>query len=153
MKQRREKIFFGTKEIFVTGDVKYRIVGGFGHLSSFDKNILAPKLLKKLNTADSRIPIRKWLDCNYAVENFIYIVDFHNYVLGKKFLGKNLGGKLDVDDLNLDQENNYIIEKEENKRRLSTDTDEESINGTLVFDDLNAQDSGSASEIPESVFD
>ena len=64
-----------------------------------------------------------------------------------------MGGKLDVDDLNLDQENNYIIEKEENKLRLSNDTDEESINGTLVFDDLNAQDSGSASEIPESIFD
>ena len=74
-------------------------------------------------------------------------------MLGKKFLGKNLGGKLDVDDLNLDQENNYIIEKEENKLRLSNDADEETINGTLVFDDLNAQDSGSVSEIPESVFD
>ena len=55
--------------------------------------------------------------------------------------------------MNLDQENNYIIEKEENKLRLSNDADEETINGTLVFDDLNAQDSGSVSEIPESVFD
>ena len=153
MKQRREKIFFGTKEIFVTGDVKYRIVGGLGHLSSFEKNILEPMLLKKLKNGEARIPIRKGLDFNYALENFIDIVDFHKDVLGKKFLGKNLGGKLDVDDLNLDQENNYIIEKEENKLRLSNDTDEESINGTLVFDDLNAQDSGSASEIPESIFD
>ena len=153
MKQRREKIFFGTKEIFVTGDVKYRIVGGLGHLSSFEKNILEPMLLKKLKNGEARIPIRKGLDFNYALENFIDIVDFHKDVLGKEFLGKNLGGKLDVDDLNLDQENNYIIEKEENKLRLSNDTDEESINGTLVFDDLNAQDSGSVSEIPESVFD
>ena len=153
MKQRREKIFFGTKEIFVTGDVKYRIVGGLGHLSSFEKNILEPMLLKKLKNGEAKIPIRKGLDFNYALENFIDIVDFHNDVLGKKFLGKNLGGKLDVDDLNLDQENNYIIEKEENKLRLSNDADEETINGTLVFDDLNAQDSGSASEIPESIFD
>ena len=153
MKQRREKIFFGTKEIFVTGDVKYRIVGGLGHLSSFEKNILEPMLLKKLKNGEARIPIRKGLDFNYALENFIDIVDFHKDVLGKKFLGKNLGGKLDVDDLNLDQENNYIIEKEENKLRLSNDADEETINGTLVFDDLNAQDSGSVSEIPESVFD
>ena len=153
MKQRREKIFFGTKEIFVTGDVKHRIIGGLEHLSSFEKSILEPMLLKKLQNGEARIPIRKGLDFNYALENFTEIVDFHNEVLGKKFLGKNLGGKLDVDDLNLDQENNYIIEKEENKLRLSNDTDEESINGTLVFDDLNAQDSGSASEIPESVFD
>ena len=153
MKQRREKIFFGTKEIFVTGDVKYRIVGGLEHLSLFEKNILEPMLLKKLKNGEAKIPIRKGLDFNYALENFIDIVDFHNDVLGKKFLGKNLGGKLDVDDLNLDQENNYIIEKEENKLRLSNDADEETINGTLVFDDLNAQDSGSVSEIPESVFD
>ena len=153
MKQRREKIFFGTKEIFVTGDVKHRIIGGLEHLSSFEKSILEPMLLKKLQNGEARIPIRKGLDFNYALENFIDIVDFHNDVLGKKFLGKNLGGKLDVDDLNLDQENNYIIEKEENKLRLSNDADEETINGTLVFDDLNAQDSGSVSEIPESVFD
>ena len=153
MKQRREKIFFGTKEIFVTGDVKYRIVGGLEHLSLFEKNILEPMLLKKLKNGEAKIPIRKGLDFNYALENFTEIVDFHNEVLGKKFLGKNLGGKLDVDDLNLDQENNYIIEKEENKLRLSNDADEETINGTLVFDDLNAQDSGSVSEIPESVFD
>ncbi len=153
MKQRREKIFFGTKEIFVTGDVKHRIIGGLEHLSSFEKNILEPMLLKKLKNGEARIPIRKGLDFNYALDNFTEIVDFHNEVLGKKFLGKNLGGKLDVDDLNLEQENNYIIEKEENKLRLSNDTDEESINGSLVFDDLNAQDSGSVSEIPESVFD
>lgn len=153
MKQRREKIFFGTKEIFVTGDVKHRIIGGLEHLSSFEKSILEPMLLKKLQNGEARIPIRKGLDFNYALENFTEIVDFHNEVLGKKFLGKNLGGKLDVDDLNLDQENNYIIEKEENKLRLSNDADEETINGTLVFDDLNAQDSGSVSEIPESVFD
>ena len=153
MKQRREKIFFGTKEIFVTGDVKHRIIGGLEHLSSFEKSILEPMLLKKLQNGEARIPIRKGLDFNYALENFTEIVDFHNEVLGKKFLGKNLGGKLDVDDLNLDQENNYIIEKEENKLRLSNDADEETINGTLVFDDLNAQDSDSVSEIPESVFD
>lgn len=153
MKQRREKILFGTKEIFVQGDVKYRIIGGLQHLSLFEKNILEPMLLKKLKKGEARIPIRKGLDFNYALENFIDIVDFHKDVLGKKYLGKNLGGKLDVNDINLDQESDYIIEKEENKLRLSNDTDEEIINGTLVFDDLNPQDSSGVSEIPESVFD
>ena len=150
---RREKILFGTKEIFVTGDVKYRIIGGLEHLSSFEKNILEPMLLKKLKNGEAKIPIRKGLDFSYALENFIDIVDFHKDVLGKKFLGKNLGGKLDVDDLNLEPENDYIIEKKESKLRLTNDTDEDIVNGTLVFDDLNAKDSDDVSEIPESVFD
>ncbi len=47
----------------------------------------------------------------------------------------------------------YIIEKEENKLRLTNDIDEESIDGTLVFDDLNSQVSDGVSEIPESAFD
>ena len=88
MKQRREKIFFGTKEIFVTGDVKHRIIGGLEHLSSFEKSILEPMLLKKLQNGEARIPIRKGLDFNYALENFTEIVDFHNEVLGKNFLVK-----------------------------------------------------------------
>ena len=153
MKQRREKIFFGTKEIFVTGDIKFRIIGGLENLSSFEKKILEPMLLKKLKNGEAKIPVRKGLDFNYALENFIDIVDFHRDVLGKKYIGKNLGGKLDVDDLNLEPENEYIIEKEENKLKLTNDIDEESVNGTLVFDDLNSQDSNDVSEIPESVFD
>jgi hypothetical protein len=153
MKQRREKIFFGTKEIFVTGDIKYRIIGGLEHLSSFEKKILEPMLLKKLKNGEARIPVRKGLDFNYALENFIDIVDFHRDVLGKKYIGKNLGGKLDVDDLNLESKNDYIIEKEKNKLRLSNDIDEESVNGTLVFDDLNSQDLDSDNDIPDSVLD
>jgi hypothetical protein len=153
MKQRREKIFFGTKEIFVTGDIKYRIIGGLRNLSSFDKSILEPMLLKKLKNGEARIPLRSGLDFSYALENFIDIVDFHRDVLGNKYFGKNLGGELDVDDLNLEPENSYIIEKEENNIRLTNDIDEESVNGTLVFDDLNSKDSDDISEIPESVFD
>ena len=110
-------------------------------------------LLKKLKNGEAKIPIRKGLDFSYALENFIDIVDFHKDVLGKKSLGKNLGGKLDVDDLNLELENDYIIEKKESKLRLTNDTDEDIVNGTLVFDDLNAKDSDDVSEIPESVFD
>ena len=153
MKQRREKIFFGTKEIFVTGDIKYRIIGGLENLSSFERKILEPMLLKKLKNGEAKIPVRKGLDFNYALENFIDIVDFHRDVLGKKYIGKNLGGKLDVDDINLEPENEYIIEKEENKLKLTNDIDEESVNGTLVFDDLNSKDSNDVSEIPENVFD
>ena len=153
MKLKREKVLFGTKEIHVKGDIKYKIIGGLEHLSSFDKNILEPMLLKKLKNGEARIPIRKGLDFNYALENFIDIVNFHKNVLGNKYLDKDLGGKLDVDDLNLDPKYDYIIEKEENKLRLTNDIDEESIDGTLVFDDLNSQDSDGVSEIPESAFD
>ena len=150
---RREKILFGTKEILVTGDIKVKIIGGLKHLSSFEKKILEPMLLKKIKKGEARIPVRKGLDFSYALENFIDIVDFHRDVLGNKNLGKNLGGKLDVDDLILEQENNYIIEKEENNIRLTNDIDEDSVNGTLVFDDLNLKDSDDISEIPENVFD
>ena len=153
MKAKKEKVFFGTKEIFVTGDVKYKIIGGLENLSSFEKNILEPMLLAKLISGEARIPIRKGLDFNYALENFIDIVDFHKNVLGNKYLDKDLGGKLDVDDLNLDRKYDYIIEKEENKLRLTNDIDKESIDGTLVFDDLNSQDSDGVSAIPESAFD
>lgn len=153
MKQRREKIFFGTKEIFVTGDVKHKIIGGLNHLSSFDKSILEPMLLAKLKNGEARIPVRNGLDFNYALENFIDIVDFHKDVLGNTYLGKNLGGKLDADDLILDKKSDYIIEKKENKLRLTNNIDEDNVNGTIVFDDLNSQDSESVNEIPESVFD
>lgn len=153
MKQRREKIFFGTKEIFVTGDVKHKIIGGLNHLSSFDKSILEPMLLAKLKNGEARIPVRNGLDFNYALENFIDIVDFHKDVLGNTYLGKNLGGKLDAGDLILDKKSDYIIEKKENKLRLTNNIDEDNVNGTIVFDDLNSQDSESVNEIPESVFD
>ena len=152
-KQRREKIFFGTKEIFVKGDIKYKIIGGLDHLSPFEKNILEPMLLKKLKNGEARIPLRSGLDFSYALENFIDIVDFHKDVLGNKYRDKNLGGKLDVDDLQLDRKYDYIIEKEEKNLRLTNDVDEESVNGTLVFDDLNSQDSDGVSEIPESALD
>ena len=152
-KAKKEKVFFGTKEIFVTGDIKYKIIGGLEHLSSFEKKILEPMLLAKLINGEARIPIRKGLDFNYALENFTDIVNFHKNVLGNKYLDKDLGGKLDVDDLNLDPKYDYIIEKVENKLRLTNDIDEESIDGTLVFDDLNSQDSDGVSEIPESAFD
>jgi hypothetical protein len=74
-------------------------------------------------------------------------------VLGNTYLGKNLGGKLDADDLILDKKSDYIIEKKENKLRLTNNIDEDNVNGTIVFDDLNSQDSESVNEIPESVFD
>jgi hypothetical protein len=153
MRQRREKIFFGTKEIHVTGDIKHKIIGGLKNLSSFEKSVLEPMLFKKLKNGEAKIPLRSGLDFSYALENFIDIVDFHRDVLGNEYFGKSLGGKLDVDDLNLELENSYIIEKEEKKLRLTNDIDEESVNGTLVFDELNSKDSDDISEIPESVFD
>tara|TARA_Y200000002_G_scaffold278848_1_gene232956 strand:- start:2009 stop:2923 length:915 start_codon:yes stop_codon:yes gene_type:complete len=153
MKQKREKIIFGTKEILVKGDIKFKIIGGLGHLSSFEKKILEPMILKKLKNGEARIPVRKGLDFNYALENFIDIVDFHKGELGKKYLGSKLGGKLDVDDLNLESQNDFIIEKEDDGFKFSNEKDE-SIDGALVFDDLPSSDTGSSknSDIPADVF-
>jgi len=154
-KQKREKIFFGTKEIFVKGDISYKIVGGLNHLTPFEKKILEPILFAKLKKGEARIPVRKGLDFNYALENFIDIVNFHKDVLRTKYIGKGLGGKLNTDDLIMESQSNYIIEKEEKGIKFSNNTDE-SIDGTLVFDDLPLNENNTANnnnEIPESVFD
>ena len=81
------------------------------------------------------------------------IVAFHKESINRKKIGSDLGGKLDLNDLSLDSESDYIIEKEDNKLKLTNDNDEEIIDGTLVFDDLSLPDKDSVTEIPESVFD
>ena len=81
------------------------------------------------------------------------IVAFHKESVNRKKIGSDLGGKLNLDDINIDSENDYIIEKEDNKLKLTNDNDEENIDGTLVFDDLSLPDQDSVTEIPESVFD
>ena len=64
-----------------------------------------------------------------------------------------MGGKLDVDDLNLEPQDDYIIEKEDKSVKWSNETDD-SIDGALVFDDLPTVDldQGTSDEIPEDVF-
>lgn len=153
-KEFKEKVFFGNKQILVEGDVSNKIIGGMEGLSNYEAKVLNDKITARIqkNEGSILIPVKTGLNFSYALETFREIVAFHRE-LNKDNLSNNLGGKLDVDDLNLDKQNDYIIEKEENKLRLTNDKDEENIDGTLVFDDLSSPDQDSVTEIPESVFD
>ncbi len=152
-KKYREKILFGTKQIYITGNIKHRIVGGLDHLSSFEKKMLEPMILKKLKQGEARIPIRSGLDFDYAVENFTDLVNFHKGIVSVTNVQKDLGGELNFDESK--DTKNYIIEEEKKGLKLSNDKDEEIIDGTLVFDDLDSVDNNSLiieNDIPEDVF-
>jgi hypothetical protein len=149
MKEKREKIFFGTKEILVKGNIKYRVVGGLTNLTPFEKKILKPMIVKKLKKGETKIPIRSGLDFTYALENFIDIVDFHKGLVIRTGKSNNLGGNLEIEDFDA-KDNNYIIEDTETKLNFSNEVDD-TVDGNIVFDDLSSTQKES-DEIPEDVF-
>ena len=149
MKEKREKIFFGTKEILVKGSIKYRVVGGLTNLTPFEKKILKPMIVKKLKKGETKIPIRSGLDFTYALENFIDIVDFHKGLVIRTGKSNNLGGNLEIEDFDV-KDNNYIIEDTETKLNFSNEVDD-TVDGNIVFDDLSSTQKES-DEIPEDVF-
>ena len=154
-KEFKEKVFFGTRSIRVRGNVQTRIIGGMEGLSEYDANILNNKILARLKKekGETYIPIKQGLNFSYALDTFKEIVAFHKELASKKKIGIGLGGKLDVDDLNLEPQDDYIIEKEDKGFKWSNETDD-SIDGALVFDDLPTVDldQGTSDEIPEDVF-
>ena len=154
-KEYKEKVFFGTRSIRVKGNVQTRIIGGMEGLSEYDAKILNNKILARLKKekGETYIPIKQGLNFSYALDTFKEIVAFHKELASKKKIGTNLGGKLDVDDLNLEPQDDYIIEKEDKGFKWSNETDD-SIDGALVFDDLPTVDlnQGTSDEIHEDVF-
>ena len=154
-KEFKEKVFFGRRSIRVRGNVQTRIIGGMEGLSEYDANILNNKILARLKKekGETYIPIKQGLNFSYALDTFKEIVAFHKELASKKKIGTDLGGKLDVDDLNLEPQDDYIIEKEDKSFKWSNKTDD-SIDGALVFDDLPTVDldQGTSNEIPEDVF-
>ena len=154
-KEYKEKVFFGTRSIRVRGNVRTRIIGGMEGLSEYDAKILNNKILARLKKekGETYIPIKQGLNFSYALDTFKEIVAFHKELASKKKIGTGLGGKLDVDDLNLEPQDDYIIEKEDKSFRWSNEKDD-SIDGALVFDDLPTVDldQGTSDEIPEDVF-
>ena len=155
-KEFKEKVLFGNRQILVEGDVTNKIIGGMDGLSDYDAKVLNDKIIARIkkNKGSILIPVKTGLNFTYALDTFREIVAFHRE-LNKGNLSNNLGGKLDIDDLNLDKQNDYIIEKEDNKLKFSNDNDD-SINETLVFDDLNdsvSEENTDNSKIPEIVFD
>tara|TARA_B100000575_G_scaffold249221_1_gene215481 strand:- start:3811 stop:4719 length:909 start_codon:yes stop_codon:yes gene_type:complete len=154
-KEFKEKVFFGNRQILVKGNVKSKIVGGLEGLDQYNADVLKKKILGRLskNKGQVLIPIKKGLNFEYALDTFQEIVAFHKDIEGKKRGTKNLGGGLNFDETNEPQD--YIIEEDKKKIKLSNDKDEEIVDGTIVFDDLDSFESSSdrgISEIPDDVF-
>ena len=154
-KKFKEKVVFGNRSILVTGDVTSRIIGGMDGLSEFDASVLKKKILARMGQKKGQVlvPLKPGLNFSYALDTFKEIVAFHKELATKKKIGTGLGGKLNVDDLSLEPQDDYIIEKEDKSFKWSNETDD-SIDGALVFDDLPAGDldQGTSDEIPEDVF-
>ena len=155
-KEFKEKVFFGTRSIRVRGNVVTKIVGGMDGLDEYEANKLNNKILARLekNKGETHIPIKQGLNFSYALDTFKEIVAFHKQLANKRTIGKDLGGKLNVDDLQLDSQNEYIIEKEKEKLKFTNEEDN-SIDGTLVFDDLPSENKNleNNNEMPENLFD
>ena len=155
-KEFKEKVFFGTRLIRVKGNVTTKIIGGMEGLSEYDANLLNSKVMARLakNKGETMIPIKQGLNFSYALDTFKEIVAFHKDLVNKRNIGNDLGGKLNVDDLNLELDSDYIIEKDKAKFKFTNEEDE-TIDGTLVFDDLPSAEVNSKSngEIPENLLD
>ena len=155
-KEFKEKVFFGTRSIRVRGNVVTKIVGGMDGLDEYEANKLNNKILARLekNKGETHIPIKQGLNFSYALDTFKEIVAFHKQLANKRTIGKDLGGKLNVDDLQLDSQDEYIIEKEKEKLKFTNEEDN-TIDGTLVFDDLPSENVNSKNnnEMPENLFD
>ena len=147
----KEKVVFGTKSILVKGDVVSKIIGGLEGLSDYDRKVLKSKISARLskNKGEVLVPIKRGLNFSYALESFQEIVAFHKGETNKNKLGGDLGGELEVEDFDNTQE--YIIDDGKKKIKLSND-ENDTIDGTLVFDDLDTSSPSSSSiDIPDDV--
>ena len=154
-KEFKEKVFFGNRQILVKGNVKSKIVGGMEDLNQYDADVLKKKIIGRLskNKGQVLVPIKKGLNFEYALNTFKEIVAFHKDIENKKRGTNNLGGGLTFDEKNETQE--YIIEKKSKSIKLSNEQDDDIVDGTLMFDDLDSVESNSdagSSEIPDDVF-
>ena len=154
-KEFKEKVFFGNRQILVKGNVKSKIVGGMEELNQYDADVLKKKIIGRLskNKGQVLVPIKKGLNFEYALNTFKEIVAFHKDIENKKRGTNNLGGGLTFDEKNKTRE--YIIEKKSESIKLSNEQDEDIVDGTLMFDDLDSIESNSdagSSEIPDDVF-
>ncbi len=154
----RERIFFGTKLINIKGNITQKIVGGLDGLSEFDRNVLKKKIYTRLNEKSKQtyVPIRAGLSFQYALETFKEIVSFHKGLAKNQVPRNNLGGSLEFDEINkvINDQDDYIFSKKKEGISFSN-TKDESIDGTFVFDDLpnpSNKNEKNNNEIPDSVF-
>ena len=146
---KRERVFFGDKQIHVKGDVNKEIIGGLENLDEFNKKLIKPVLMQKISSKpdEARIPIKKGLDFNYALESFNDIVNFEKQRKSQVKLENNMGGSLKDDDLNMTKGDDFLIEEEKGfEIRFSND---ESIDDDIIFEDIEGNNND---EIPDEVF-
>jgi len=146
---KRERVFFGDKQIHVKGEVDKKIVGGLENLDAFSKKLITPVLTQKISSKpdEARIPIKKGLDFNYALESFNDIVNYEKQRKSQVKFENNMGGSLKDDDLNMTKGDDFLIEEEKGfEIRFSND---ESIDDDIIFEDI---EGNSSDEIPDEVF-
>ena len=96
---------------------------------------------------EARIPIKKGLDFNYALESFNDIVNYEKQRKSQVKFENNMGGSLKDDDLNMTKGDDFLIEEEKGfEIRFSND---ESIDDDIIFEDI---EGNSSDEIPDEVF-
>ena len=153
----KEKVVFGNRSILVTGEVSSRIIGGMDGLTKFDAKVLNKKILARMGQHKGQvlIPLKPGLNFSYALDTFREIVAFHKDLAKDRIIRQDLGGKLEFSEEIEVKQDEYIIDNNKKKFKLSNE-ENDTVDGTLVFDDLNNSASGeniNNSQIPEIVFD
>ena len=152
----KEKVIFGTKSILITGNVSSTIISssGMAGLDPYDAEVLKNKIRARLNKhkGAALVPIKPGLNFSYALDTFKEIVEFHKQIANKNNSGKDLGGELEFSDNETKDQSEYIIEKKQDKLNFSNEKDD-SIDGTIVFDDLQTSEKNEENRMPEIIFD
>ena len=147
---KRERIFFGAKQIEVEGNISKEVVGGMVNLDKFERKTLKRIIENKINRDKNavRIPIKGGLDFQYALESFNDIVNYEKQRKSSVSLENNMGGSLDDSDLNMTSGNDFIIEEDKGfEIKFSNDED---IEDEIIFEDIESQNNNS--DIPDEVF-
>jgi len=154
-KEYKEKVFFGVKSILITGNVTSKIISdGMQGLDPYDADVLKKKIKARLSQhkGEALVPIKQGLNFSYALDTFKEIVAFHKQIANKNNADKDLGGELEFGDTETKDQSEYIIEKKRDKLNFSNEEDA-SIDGTIVFDDLQATEKNEENSMPENIFD
>lgn len=152
----KEKVIFGTKSILIIGNVSSTIIdsNGMAGLDPYDAETLKKKIRVRLakHKGEALVPIKPGLNFSYALETFKDIIKFHKQLANKNNSVKNLGGELEFSNNETKDQNEYIIEKKQDKLNFSNE-ESDNINGTIVFDDMQNSEKNEENRMPETIFD
>lgn len=153
----KEKVVFGNRSILVTGEVTSKIIGGMDGLTKYDASVLNKKILARMgqNKGQVLVPLKPGLNFSYALETFREIVAFHKNLAKDRVVRQDLGGQLEFTDEIKVKQDEYIIDSNKKKFKFSNEEDN-TADGTLVFDDLNnsaIEENINNGQIPENIFD